>query len=167
MSIKRTKRGEAMVEDVQLIFRNFSGKQGKFNREGDRNFCAILSDETAEAMQKDNWRIKWLQPREDGDAPKPYITIKVNYNSDWPPQIVMITENGKTTLDVDSVGNLDWADIVKADLVLNPYQFEPDAPITAYLSRAYITIEEDEFEAKYSNVEDSARSAVVFEPFDD
>lgn len=164
---KITKRGEAMVGDVALIFRNFAGKAGKFNREGDRNFCAILSMEQAEVMEKDGWRIKWLQPREDGDAPKPYITVKVNYHSEWPPQIVMKTDHGQTTLDKDTVQILDYADIVYVDLVLNPYRFEPEAPITAYLSRAYITIEEDEFERKYSNVEDSARTSVEFEPIDD
>lgn len=167
MAIRKTKRGESMLEGVELVFRNFGGKQGKYNRAGDRNFCAIVSDEIAEEMVKDGWRIKYLEPRSEEDERRAYFKVKVNYDSEWPPQIVMITERGKTTLDAESVGNLDYADITNVDLVINPYQFDADSPLTAYLSRAYVTIEEDEFEAKYGDVEDSARSSVEFEPFDD
>ncbi len=42
-----------MVEDARLIFRNFAGKEGQYNREGDRNFAVILPDDVAEQMEKD------------------------------------------------------------------------------------------------------------------
>ena len=42
-----------MVEGARLVFRNFSGKEGQYNREGDRNFAVILDQETAERMAAD------------------------------------------------------------------------------------------------------------------
>jgi hypothetical protein len=53
-----------LMEGVRIIFRNFSGKEGKYNREGDRNFAVLLDDKTAHAMAEDNWNVKWLKPRE-------------------------------------------------------------------------------------------------------
>jgi len=104
-----------MVENATLIFRNFSGKEGQYNREGDRNFAVILDPDTAEKMLADGWNVRSLGAREEGDEDTPYIQVSVSFKN-RPPRIVMITSNARTTLDEAEVEVLDWAEIRVVDL---------------------------------------------------
>lgn len=143
-----------MVEDARLVFRNFSGKEGQFNREGDRNFAVILDDETANIMLKDGWNVKYLASREEGEEDTPYISVAVNFNS-RPPRVVMITSTARTNLDEDSVSVLDWADVRTCDLIARAYEWTVNGKsgIKAYLQSMFITIEEDALERKYAQMD--------------
>lgn len=151
-------------EDARIMFRNFSGKEGDFNKAGDRNFCLILDFDAAEKMQSDGWNIKYLKPREDGDEPQPYIQVAVSYNPKArPPRVVMVTSRGKTPLGEDEVDILDWVQIENVDLIISPYEWEVSGKtgVKAYLQSIFITIVEDELEQKYGDVPDSASSSMV------
>ncbi len=136
----------AMMEGVRIIFRNFSGKEGQYNREGDRNFAVLLNDDVANQMLEDGWNVKWLKPREDSEeeeeAPQAYLQISVNFKG-RPPRIVIITSRGRTNLDEDSIEMLDWADITNVDLIVRPYAWNVSGKtgIKAYLQSIYVTIE--------------------------
>lgn len=160
-------RRNATLEDVAIRFRNFSGKEGQFNRQGDRNFAVLLSDGDAAQLSADGWNVKELKPREEGDDPQPYLTVKVNFNGPRPPQVVMVTSRGRTTLGEDDVDILDWADIQKTDLIISPYNYDVNGKtgVTAYLHKIFVTIEEDELDLKYADVPDSAQSAMTGGPF--
>jgi hypothetical protein len=146
-----------LMEGVRIIFRNFAGKEGQYNREGDRNFAVLLDEKTAEMMDADGWNVKMLKPREDDDentAPQPYLPVAVNYRG-RPPRIVLITSRNRTTLDESQVETLDWVDILNVDLIVRPYEWTVNGKsgIKAYLQSMYITIQEDQLEMKYSELE--------------
>jgi len=143
-----------MVEDAQVIFRNFEGKEGQYNRAGDRNFAVILPLDVGEQMLKDGWNVKYLQAREEGEIDTPYISVAVNYNN-RPPRVVMISSTGRTPISEDMVETLDWADFRNVDLIARGYEWTVNGKsgIKAYLQSMFVTIEEDELERKYASME--------------
>lgn len=145
-----------LMEGVRIIFRNFAGKEGQFNREGDRNFAVLLDEATATLMTEDNWNVKWLKPRdeEEAEAPQAYLPVSVNFKG-RPPRIALITSRGRTYLDEDSIEMLDWADIINVDLIVRPYEWTVNnkSGVKAYLQSLYVTIEEDPLEEKYHQLD--------------
>lgn len=148
-----------LMEGVRIIFRNFEGKEGPYNKAGERNFAVILDEQTAEALAADEWNVKMLQPREEEDdqTPQPYLPVSLRFDF-FPPRIVLITSRGRTNLDEESVQMLDWADITNVDLIVRPYPWGPingKSGIKAYVQSMYVTIEEDALELKYSEINPS------------
>lgn len=144
-----------VIEDAELLFKNFTGTPGTYNRDGAKNFCVILEPEMAEAMLEEGYPVKYLKPFDEQDDPKPYVQVKINFKSKKPPRIWMITSRGKNALDEDTCMLLDTADIVKADLMVNPYEWEVrgDSGISVYLSSLFVTIRENELDRKYADVD--------------
>lgn len=140
-----------MIEDCQIIFRNFEGKEGQYNRKGDRNFAVILPQDVAKVMLKDGWNVRYLPVREEGDEETPYITVAVNFKN-RPPRVVMLTSRARTNLDEETVEVLDWANIEKADLICRAYEWVvgDKSGVKAYLQSLFVTIEEDALERKYA-----------------
>lgn len=140
-----------MVEDAPIIFRNFAGKEGQYNREGDRNFAVVLPLEVAETMLTDGWNVRYLEGREEGDPDTAYISIAVNFKN-RPPRVVLLTSTTRTQLDEESVEVLDWADIQSADLIARGYDWSVNGKTgtKAYLQSLFVTIEEDALERKYA-----------------
>ena len=66
--------GTILIENARIVFRNFEGKEGPYNRAGDRNFCVLLDDDLAGQLLADGWNIKALRARED-DEPDLYSSF--------------------------------------------------------------------------------------------
>lgn len=149
------------IENARIGFRNFSGKEGKFNPEGRRNFCVFLEEELAKTLERDGWNVRWLQPRDENEAKQGYLQVAVSYDN-IPPKLIMISSKGKTILDNESVSILDWAEINEVDLIIRPYNWDVNGKggVKAYVKSMYITIDEDEFEKKYYDVPDSAVDSI-------
>lgn len=144
-----------VIEDARLMFTNFSGFESKFNAKGNRNFSVVIpSEDAANKLISDGWHIRVLQPRNDDELPIFLLKVKVNFNSQRPPKVVMVTQQGNmTNLNEETINLLDSADIVKADVEINPYRNEKFQGVSAYLKTLYVTISEDRFAEKYAQEE--------------
>lgn len=149
--------GDEAFEDAQVVFRNFAGIERQFNSAGDRNFCIVLDPERAADLERRGWNVKTLKGREDGDEDKRYIQVSVNYSKGRPPRVLLINSQGRMDLGADEVGMLDYADISRWDIIVNPYSWEvnDNKGIKAYLKRAFVTIDETEMERQYMQLPDA------------
>lgn len=151
--------GTLIMEGAEILFRNFAGLEGQYNAEGDRNFCVLLDEPTAEKMVRDGWNIKHLKPRDDEEVGKPYIQVSVKYRGrngkpTRPPRMVLISSKGRVDLTEHECELLDWVDIQNADLIIRPFEWAVNGKsgIKAYLKSLFITINEDYLELKYADV---------------
>ena len=136
--------------------RNFRGMAiGEYNREGDRNFCIFLPPDQVDGEQliADGWNIKKSESRTDPQAEPTYLLrVKVKYHPEdsdlarLNPKILVVTSKGEMMLDEDNVGDLDKAQIVKANLTIRGRWSESRTytGVTAYLSKMVVRVFEDE-----------------------
>lgn len=157
--------GAVTIEDARIMFRNFAGKEGPYNREGDRNFAVLLDEQTAAEMLEDGWNVKTLRSREEGDPEQPYLAVSVNFKGPRPPRCVMISSRGRTPLTEDYVELLDYADIRTVDLIVNPYEWVVNGKsgVKAYLKSIFVVIEEDALELKYADVPEIGAGPLAIE----
>lgn len=161
-------REPIMIKNARLFKTNFSGKEiPPYNPAGRRNFCVFIDDvKIAEDMEKDGWNIRWLDPRQEGDERKAFLSVAVNF-SVRPPKIILETSKGRTRLEEEDVNMLDWAEKEEIDLTINPRYWEDNGRtrIKAYLRTMRVRIYEDELESEidelYSNAPGGAMDAVV------
>lgn len=142
---------EVLVEDCQIIFPNFAGKEGPMNRAGDRNFCIVLDKDTADMLARDGWNVKMGREDDEGNTSEPYLQIAVGYKVK-PPRIVMMTPTSRVNLDESTVETLDWVEIAKADVLFRSYAWAVGnkTGIKAYAKTLFVHIKQDALEAKYA-----------------
>lgn len=154
-------RATLKIEEAQILFRNFEGREGKFNQKGERSFCVLLDEETAKMLSADDWNVKELKPDEDGNPGDPYLPVEVSYKHK-PPKIYLITNGNRTLLDEDTCEIVDLVDIKFVDLIVNPFTWGPingKSGVKAYLKTMFVVVEEDELERKYADLEDLPTSS--------
>lgn len=150
------------MENARLIFRNFEGREEKYNRKGDRNFGLIIEDpEVAQQLAEDGWNIKELTPKNNDDyddTPEVIYWLPVTVRFDnVPPKVMLVTRRKKTRLNEENINTIDYANIAKVDLTVTPYDWEVNGKsgTKAYLQTMYVTINEDEFADKYADLEEA------------
>lgn len=146
---------QVVLEDVRLLFRNFEGREGQYNREGDRSFNIALDPQTAAELDDAGWNVRYSDPKEEGDEPLSRLEVAVNFRGK-PPTIVTIGEVSKkrTRHDQHSAFALDHMDIVSADVIINPYHWNVsgNSGVKAYLESLYVIVREDPLELKYKDI---------------
>ena len=163
------------IRDARVIFKNFSGREEQFNKEGDRNFSLVLTKEDADMLAARGFNVKSRPPREEGDDPLYYLKINVKFDTKGrPPRVVMVNTKNKVGLDSGTATLLDMGRITHADVRFRAWNYDP-GKYSAYLVTGFFNMEEDELEDRYSDLPEqgisssgSARpSNVSFNEFDD
>lgn len=152
------------IRDAQIIFKNFSGKPSKFTPEGRRSFSVVIDDaDLAASLSGDMWNIKELRKRDPDEDTHWQLPVAVNYGP-YPPTIFMIVGSNKVLLDESTVSQLDWAEIVKVDMVIRPREYEIAGrkAIKAYLKTMYVTVQEDELAGDYAYLDNPIDEEVPF-----
>ena len=156
MNVTFEKRGVLMIDDVRIVYRNFSGTGSRYNREGDRNFAVVIPDqEIADALIENGWNVKIKPPREEGDSPFMYMPVKVKFN-DRGPNVYLVTGKRMNRLDEESVSCLDDVDIQSVDMDIRPYDWEVNGRSgrSAYLQSIKVTQRIDRFAAENEEEEE-------------
>jgi hypothetical protein len=150
--------GYLEINDARIIWKNFSGRGDRFNREGDRNFSLVVpTQEDCDALRNDTnkygdgWNVKIKPPREEGDTPFMHMPVKVKFNGRGPN--VYLDRGPKRDplqLTEDTIACLDEMDILSVDLDIRPYDDKlPNGNTfrTAYLSAMKVYPRLDRFAA--------------------
>lgn len=126
MRLNFAPRGVIQIDEARIVsaYRNFSGIGSKYNREGDRNFSFAIDDqEIADALIAEGWNVKIKAPREEGDTPFMYLSVKVKYNDNG-PYVYLVSNGNKVLLNEDTISCLDQVNIDYANLDVRPYDWE-------------------------------------------
>lgn len=156
------------LEGVEVLpgsFRNFAGRGDRYNKEGNRNFNVIISDETfAQELIRDGWNLRPMKPRDEDepDAPPRYkLNICVSFRElkGLPPtKVYLYSGRKKTLLDEETIDTLDYAEYHTADLTIRPRLWTDDKTgerkIKAYLQEMHVVIEANRWADKYAKYDE-------------
>jgi len=140
-------------DKVKIVYRNFAGAETMYNRAGDRNFSIVIpTDEMAEQLRADGWKVKTKPSRLDPDAVFHTLPVVVSYKG-RPPRANLITSRGRTPLDENTIAIIDMAEIIDCDVIISPYNWtvNGNSGVKAYLHAIYVKVLEDELELRYAD----------------
>lgn len=144
-------RSNITIEGARILFRDFSGEKNRYNN--DRTFTVVIEPELAEKLEADGWPIKYLEPRNEDEDRTAILRVKVSFGK-VSPQVVIISGGVKKDLNENNINILDWAYIDNVDVVIRPYNYDINGKtgVKPYLKSMWVTIREDNLEAKYRDI---------------
>ena len=150
------------IENTRFIFRtNFSGdpERDSFRSTARKANIIIPHEELALSLRDEGFNVKQTKPREGEEEdyiPKYFVSISLNYDSEWPPKVYLVTgKNMKDLMNEESIGILDKIYVLNVDVVLNPYHNARTNRNSLYVKTMYVeqSVEDDPFAGKYLNRE--------------
>jgi hypothetical protein len=146
-----------LLEEVPVLFKNFSGNVTPYNRDGDRTFSILLEDpDLVESLIKEGWNIKSLPNNDETEATVYHLPVKLSYAGRYSPKVVVVKTNGKVSLNEGTVAMLDYTTINYIDIIVNPYEWSVNGNrgVKAYVNSLYAVIEETPLDIKYQDLDD-------------
>lgn len=153
------------IENTRFIFAtNFSGdpERDTYGDDSRKANIIIPTKEQADDLAEQGFNVKRTSPKpgeEEGFVPAYFIAVRVNYNSEWPPKIYLVSGNSEPRLlDESTISTLDKIYVTNVNAVLNPYYSERNKTWSLYVKTMYVEqdVDDDPFVARYrkSNNED-------------
>lgn len=140
-------KNNLIIENAKLIFRNFSGRPGKYNAEGVRSFAVVIDPDMVDGLKADGWNVKGGGEDDEGNVRNFYLEITVSFDP-YPPRIQQVQDGGgEVWITAENAFMLDDAEIISADVVIRPYNWEVNGNhgVKAYLKALRVEIERDIF----------------------
>lgn len=155
---ERKEKKLVSIENTNFIYRtNFSGDPERDSFGSDARIANIIipDHEQARELIDEGFNVKTTKPREGEEedfVPTYFVPIKVNYDTDWPPKIYLVTGDADPVLlDEDSIDVLDKCYVLNVNAILNPYQNPRTGRSSLYVRTMYVEqdIEDDPFAHRY------------------
>ena len=116
------------IEDTKFIFKtNFSGdpERDTYGSDARKGNIIIPTEEQAMELRNSGFNVKQTKPREGDEEnyiPRYYVSVKANYDSEWPPKIYLVSGKANPVLlDETSVGIIDKVYVTNVNAILNVY----------------------------------------------
>lgn len=150
-------------ENAEIIYRNFEGREDKFNRAGNRHFSVILSEKQAIQLSDMGCNVKRTKPRDPEEEGKPYVKIFLGM---YEPEIYVITRGRKKLLQPNQYAKLDRVEIEEADLEVTKSNKEWESNgrtgYSLYLETLVCKIRESRILAKYDEYDEEDLEELPF-----
>lgn len=159
---RQVRRETITFRNTQIIYRNFAGRPGPYNEQGERSFAILLDEELAKELADRGMNIKPMKNRDDdGEDPMYFLPVEVSYRK-RPPRVYMVTGDGeimplrKTLLPEDMLEMMDNLDLAECHMVISVYNYDVRGSKgkKAYLQSFFGHVLLDELEQEYASVED-------------
>lgn len=146
------------IEDAKFIFTtNFSGdpSRDRFGSDARKANITIPDIRQARELIDAGFNVRRTEPRpdeEEGFVPEYFVSVKINYDTTWPPKIYLVSGDSEPRLlDETTVGLIDGCRVKNVNAVLNPYRSPTARYGSLYVRTMYVEqdVESDPFASRY------------------
>lgn len=151
MHVTKAPNGHLQIDGARICYRNFAGRGGQYNDEGERNFSLIIpNQDLAEQLIEDGWKVIIKEPRDPDETPFMHMPVKVRFGANGIPAY-LISGRARITLNEDTIGRLDKIQIENVDLDIRPFNWQKGnrSGRAAYLHAIRVYQKIDRFTAEY------------------
>lgn len=153
MQLVQAPNGHLQIDGARICYRNFAGKAGEYNAEGDRNFSLIIpNQDMAQKLIVDGWKLVIKESNDPDATPFIHMPVKVRFgkNGNGIPAY-LISGGSRIRLDEDTIGRLDRIQIESVDMDIRPWDWQKGnrSGRAAYLHAIRVYQKIDRFTAEY------------------
>ena len=157
------------IENSRFIFKtNFSGdpERDRYGSSVRKGNLVIPDPMQARELIDAGFNVKMTKPREGEEedfVPTYYVSVIVNFDSNWPPNIYLVNERGEARpLDDETISTIDKIRVKNVNAILNPHKWKDG--FTMYVKTMYVeqSLEDDPFASRYAKADEDEPEALPF-----